>query len=145
MEESDASDLDVAYGSVGVEDLQGNAIDLDDLEEEAELVAVQFWNPGCSNSTAWTGKACLRVLVKNADGEVVSANKREILLRHVVDKVTTRGWEMIGPVDCGVHEDGVEGLETELQEIVNCLNDPKPDINVHRTKKATSSSTRVPW
>ena len=83
-------------------------------------------------------------MVKNADGEVVYENERDIILRHDIHTVITGEWNLIGLVDCGVHEDGVEGLETELQDIVNGLNDPKPDTNVHRIK-ATSSSTRVPW
>jgi len=35
-------------------------------------------------------------------------------------------------VDCGVHEVGVEGLDAELQEIVNDVDDPKPDIKVRK-------------
>ena len=129
MEESDASDLDDAYGSVRVEDLQGNAIALDDSDEEAELVAVQVWNPGCSNSTAWTGKTLPKVKFRNADGDVVEGNKRDIFLRHVISKVITGGSEMICLVDCGV-----EGLDAELQAIVNYFNGQKPNIQVHNIK-----------
>ena len=131
MGERDASNLNVAYDSVSVEDLQGNAIALDD---QADLVAVQVWNPGCANTTAWTGKNLPKVLVKNAEGKVVSANKRERFLRHVIGKVITGGSEMIGLVDCGIHEDGVEGLDTELQAIVDGFNDPKPNIQVRKFK-----------
>ena len=36
-------------------------------------------------------------------------------------------------VDCGIHETGVDGLEQELQAIVNDL-DPTPGIRIHRFK-----------
>ena len=74
------------------------------------------------------------MLVKNADGNVAEGNKRDILWRHVISKVITGGSEMIGTVDCGVYEEGVEGLDAELQTIVNGFNDPKPDIQVYKFK-----------
>ena len=39
----------------------------------------------------------------------------------------------MGLVDCGIHETGVDGLEQELQAIVNDL-DPTPGIRIHRFK-----------
>ena len=134
MGERDGSNLNVAYGSVSVEDLQGNAMALDDPDEAAELVAVQFWNPGCANPTCWTGKNSKKVWVTNAEGEAVSVTKREKFLRYVIDRLITGGSEMMGLVDCGIHEEGVEGVDVELQTIVNGFNDQKPDIQVHKFK-----------
>ena len=80
MGERDASNLNVAYDSVSVEDLQGNAMALDDPDEGAELVAVQFWNPGCANPTCWTGKNFKKCVGhERRGGSRVRDEAREIL------------------------------------------------------------------
>ena len=42
---------------------------------------------------------------------------------------------MIGLVDCGVHEDGVEGIDEELMAIVDGWDDPKPEIQIHQRRR----------
>ena len=57
--------------------------------------------------------------------------------------VITAACDMGGLVECGVHEDGVEGLDEELMAVVNGWDDPKPEIRFTRGR-ATSSFTRIP-
>ena len=58
---------------------------------------------------------------------------RERCLRYIIKKFQTSAVQVMGLVYCGIHETGVEGLEQELQAIVNDL-DPTPGIRIHRFK-----------
>ena len=48
--------------------------------------------------------------------------------------VVTAVCDMLCLVDCGVHEDGVEGLDEELMAIVDGWDDPKPEIQIHQRR-----------
>ena len=55
-------------------------------------------------------------------------------LHYCIQMVITTACHMLCLVDCGVHEDGVEGLDKELMAIVNGWDDPKPEIQIHQRK-----------
>ena len=59
--------------------------------------------------------------------------KRDRCLRYIIQKFLKNALQVLGLVDNGLHEAGVEGLEQELQAIVNDL-DPTPGIRIHRFK-----------
>ena len=59
--------------------------------------------------------------------------KRERCLRYIIMKFQTSALQVMGLVDNGLHETGVEGLEQELQDIVNAL-DPTSGIRIQRFK-----------
>ena len=43
--------------------------------------------------------------------------KRERCLRYIIHRFRTSALQVMGLVDCGLHETGVDGLEQELQEL----------------------------
>ena len=92
---------------------------------------MQFWNAGCANKYCWAGKRCPNVSFLNGEGDVITTTKREGFLRYSIQMVVTTACDMLCLVDCGVHEDGVEGLDEELMAIVNGWDDPKSEIQVH--------------
>ena len=58
---------------------------------------------------------------------------RERCLRYIIQEFQTSDLVVMGLVDCGIHEIGVEGLENELQAIADgCA--PSPAIQIHRWK-----------
>ena len=57
--------------------------------------------------------------------------KRDRCLRYIIQKFLNNALQVMGLVDCGLHEIGVDGLEQELQAIVDDL-DPTPGIRIHR-------------
>ena len=59
--------------------------------------------------------------------------KRERCLRYIIHIFRISALQVMGLVDCGLHEIGVDGLEQELQVIVDDL-DPTPGIRIHRFK-----------
>ena len=99
---------------------------------------VAMWNVGISTSIWGTSK---RVQVRLDDGRQETMTKRERCLRYIILKFQTSALQVIGLVDNGLHETGVEGLEQELQDIVNNL-DPKPGIHIHRHKSYLFLHTR---
>ena len=101
------------------------------VEEPRSAVGpMAFWNPGIAHQTIWTAK---KVTGRTDDGTDVIMTKRGRCLRYIIKKFQTSAVQVMGLVDCGIHEIGVVGLEKELQAIVNgsC---PKPKIGIHRYK-----------
>jgi len=99
---------------------------------------VAIWNVGITNSTWGTSK---RAQVRLGDGREVTMTKRERTLHYIIMKFQTSALEVMGLVDNGLHEAGVEGLEQELQDIVDNL-DPNPGIHIHRHKSYLFLHTR---
>ena len=95
---------------------------------------MQFWNAGCANKYCWAGKRCPNVSFLSGEGDVITTTKREGFLRYSIQMVVTTACDMLCRVDCGVHEDGVEGLDEELMAIVDGWDDPKPEIQIHQRR-----------
>ena len=95
---------------------------------------MQFWNAGRANQYCWAGKRCPNVSFLNGEGDVITTTKREGFLRYSIQMVVTTACDMLCLVDCGVHEDGVEGLDEELMAIVDGWDDPKPEIQIHQRR-----------
>ena len=95
---------------------------------------MQFWNAGCANKYCWAGKRCPNVSFLNGEGDVITTTKREGFLRYSIQMVVTTACDILCLVDCGVHEDGVEGLDEELMAIVDGWDDPKPEIQIHQRR-----------
>ena len=127
-----ADKLRIPHAAVQVRNVEKNTLIVPG--EQGEFVTVQFWNPGCKDKDCWTGKKCPKVSFEDEKGDVITTTKRERFLRYCIQMVSTTACDVLSLVDCGVHEDGVEGLEEELMAIVHGWNDPKPEIQVHRSK-----------
>ena len=77
---------------------------------------------------------CPNVSFTNDKGDVITTTKRTRFLHYCIQMVITAACDMLCLVDCGVHEDGVEGLDEELRKIVKGWDDPKPEIQIHQRR-----------
>ena len=125
---ADRSNADIPYERRDVRNMQFHVTDAGVTDHKMGPVAV--WNCGI-NADNWGTKQ--NVTVTTDDGRTMTMKMRERCLRYIIKKFQTSAVQVMGLVDCGIHETGVEGLEQELQAIVNDL-DPTPGIRIHRFK-----------
>ena len=102
------------------------------VEEPRSAVGpMAFWNPGIAHQTIWTAK---KVTVRTDDGTDVIMTKRGRCLRYIIKRFQTGVVLVMGLVDCGLHETGVEGLERELKNIADgCAPPPAFHILGHKS------------
>ena len=124
---ADSSGIDIAYEAMDVHDMQLNVMDAGAADRKM-MGPVAVWNPGINTPEWGTAK---NVTITSDDGRRSSIPKRERCLRYILQKFQNSTLQVMGLVDCGLHEIGVDGLEQELQAIVDDL-DPTPGIRIHR-------------
>ena len=122
----------MAADSSGFDDRHYAAVDVHNMElnvmharaaDPTLFGPVAVWNCGVTDE-GWGTAQTVKV-------RGVSMTKRDRCLRYIIQKFLNNALQVMGLVDCGLHEIGVDGLEQELQAIVDDL-DPTPGIRIHR-------------
>ena len=114
---ADSSGFNIQYEAVVVKVVRNKELNVMHARaaDPTLMGPVAVWNCGI-NADNWGTKQ--NVTVTTDDGRTMTMKMRERCLRYIIKKFQTSAVQVMGLVDCGIHETGVEGLEQELQAIV---------------------------